>query len=346
VWSRLAIEGWWSAEPPWFGIGEELGALQAPLVGAEPAEVVATGSTTVNLHALVATFYERGVILADELNFPSDLYALRSQAELRGGELRLVESRDGRTIDESDVIAAMTDDVALVLLPSVLYRSGQLLDIERLAAAANERGIPIGIDCSHSVGCVPHRLHASGVDFAFWCGYKYLNGGPGAIASLFVHSRHFGRRPALAGWWGSDKARQFDMAIDLTPAGHAGAWQIGTPPVLAAVGLRGALAVTGEAGIEAVRVRSLALTGYLIFLVDELLGGQGYAVGTPREASHRGGHVAVEHPDGKRIVAALAERGVVADFRPPNVIRLAPVALYNTFEELWRTAAILREVIA
>src|SRR5687768_2817451 len=177
-WERLAIEGWWGAEPPWFGIGEELGALQATLVGAEPDEVVATGSTTVNLHALVATFYQprrgRSTILADVLNFPSDLYALRSQAELRGGELRLVESRDRRVLDEADVIAAMADDVALVLLPSVLYRSGQLLDMPRLAAAANERGIPIGFDCSHSVGCVPHRLHEWSVDFAFWCGYKYL----------------------------------------------------------------------------------------------------------------------------------------------------------------------------
>ena len=343
-WKRLAIEGWWSGAPPWFGIGEELGALQAPLVGAEPDEVVATGSTTVNLHALVATFYERGVILADELNFPSDLYALRGQADLRGGELRLVRSRDGRTIDEAEAIAAMTDDVALVLLPSALYRSGQLLDVRRLARAANERGIPIGFDLSHSVGCVPHHLHEDGVDFAFWCGYKYLNGGPGAVASLFVHRRHFGRRPALAGWWGSDKARQFDMATELTPAAYAGAWQIGTPPILAAAGLRGALGVLGEARIDAVRARSLALTGYTMFLVDELLAGHGYAVGTPREPDRRGGHVAVEHADAPRIVASLAERGVVADFRPPNVIRLAPVALYNTFEELWRTAEVLRAV--
>jgi kynureninase len=349
-WKRLAIEGWWSAEPVWWGIGEELGALQASLVGAEPDEVVATGSTTVNLHALVATFYEprpgRATILADELNFPSDLYALRSQAELRGGQLRLIASSDGRTIDEADAIAAMTDDVALVLLPSVLYRSGQLLDVARLAAAANERAIPIGFDCSHSVGCVPHRLHESGADFAFWCGYKYLNAGPGAVASLFVHRRHFGRRPALAGWWGSDKARQFDMATELTPAADAGAWQIGTPPILASVGLRGALRVLGEAGIGAVRARSLALTGYAIFLVDELLAGHGYAVGTPREPARRGGHVAVEHAEGQRIVGALAERGIVTDFRPPNVVRIAPVALYNTFEELWRTAEALREVAA
>jgi kynureninase len=357
-WKRLGIDGWSAADRPWFAIGEELGALQAPLVGADPAEVVATGSTTVNLHALVATFYQprpgRRTILADELNFPSDLYALRSQAELRGGELRLVPSRDGRTLDEDDLVAAIADDVALVLLPSVLYRSGQLLDVARLAAAANERGVPIGFDCSHSVGCVPHRLHEDGVDFAFWCGYKYLNGGPGALASLFVHRRHFGRPPALAGWWGSDKSRQFDMAPDMAPAAHAGAWQIGTPPVLAAAGLRGSLGLLAEVGIEAVRARSLALTGYLIHLVDARLAEHGFAVGTPRQPSRRGGHVAVEHAEAVRIAKALKARGIVPDFRPPSpsaplgagVIRLAPVALYNTFEELWRTAEALREVVA
>jgi kynureninase len=352
-WRRLAIDGWLGAERPWFRLGEELGVLQAPLVGAEPDEVVATGGTTVNLHALVATFYRpsgrRRKILADELNFPSDLYALRGQIALRGGDgerdLVLVPSRDGRTIEEGDVVAAMTDEVALVLLPSVLYRSGQLLDVAGLTRAAAARGIPIGLDCSHSVGALPHRLHAWGVDFAFWCGYKYLNGGPGAIASLFVHRRHFGRAPALAGWWGSDKARQFDMALRLAPAATAGAWQIGTPPLLSAVALRPALAIFREIGIEAVRARSLELTGYLVFLIDRLLAPLGFALGTPREPARRGGHVALEHPEAVRIARALKARRLVPDFRPPNALRLAPVALYNTFEELWRTAEALREIV-
>ncbi len=241
----------------------------------------------------------------------------------------------------------MGEDVALVLLPSVLYRSGQLLDIERLTRAAHDRGILIGFDCCHSVGSVPHQLHRWGVDFAFWCTYKYLNGGPGAVGSLFVHRRHFGTLPALAGWWGYDKARQFDMALDFAPAAGAGAWQISTPPVLSAAALYGTLGMLREAGIERVRAKSLELTGYLMFLIDELLAEPpyGFAVGTPRKPARRGGHVALEHPDAIRICKALKARGVIPDFRFPNVIRLAPIALYTGYMELWQTAQILREIV-
>ena len=352
-WKRLGIDGWLSGERPWFYLAEELGALEAELVGAGPEELVVTGSTTVNLHSLVSTFYRpsgaRTRILADELNFPSDIYALASQVRLRGYDpddhLVLVRSRDGRTLDEADVVAAMTDEVALVVLPAVLYRSGQLLDLERLTRVAHERGIPIGFDCAHSVGAVPHRLHDWGVDFAFWCTYKYLNGGPGAVGSLFVHERHFGAMPGLAGWWGHHKERQFDMALHFEPAPGAGAWQIGTPPVLGAATLYGSLRIFREAGIERVRAKSLDQTGYLMFLIDELLSPLGFSVGNPREAARRGGHVALEHPDAVRIAKALKERGVIPDFRPPNVIRLAPVALYTTYAELWRTAEILREIV-
>jgi kynureninase len=352
-WKARAIGGWLEARQPWFELGERLGAMQAELVGAHEDEVVVTGSTTVNLHALVATFYRpegrRTKVLADELNFPSDLYALASQVRLRGldpaDHLVLARSRDGRTLHEDDLVAAMTDDVALVLLPSVLYRSGQLLDVARLVAAARERGIPIGLDCSHSVGAVPHRLHEWGVDFAFWCTYKYLNGGPGAVASLFVHRRRVGERPGLAGWWGSDKARQFDMAADFTPAAGAGAWQIGTPPLLGAAGLHGALAVAIEAGTERVRAKSLDQTGYLIYLADERLRSLGFAVGTPREPARRGGHVALEHAEAMRIARALRARGVVPDYRPPNVVRLAPVGLYTTYGELWRTVELIEEIV-
>jgi kynureninase len=354
-WKALGIDGWTEGDRPWFHLGEELGALQAELVGARPDEVVLTGTTTVNLHSLVATFYRpagrRTKILADELNFPSDIYALASEVRLRGyapeEHLVLARSRDGRTLDEGDLIAAMGDDVALVVLPSVLYRSGQLLDMARLTAAAHERGIPIGFDCSHSVGSVPHRLHDWDVDFALWCTYKYLNGGPGAVGSLFVHRRQFGTPPALAGWWGYDKARQFDMALDFAPAASAGGWQISTPPVLSAAALYGTLRMFREAGIRRVREASLNRTGYLIFLIDELLSGApcGFGVGTPREPERRGGHVALEHPDAIRICKALKARGVIPDFRFPNVIRLAPIALYTTYTELWRTVEILREIV-
>jgi kynureninase len=354
-WKRYEIDGWLDGERPWFTIGEELGAIQARLVGARPEEVVVAGSTTSNLHALVATFYRpsgaRTKLVADALNFPSDLYVLASQVRLRGLDpaehLVRVPSADGRTIDEADLIAALDDRTALLVVPSVLYRSGQLLDLERLTRAAHERDVLVGVDCSHSVGGLPHRLHDWDVDWAVWCSYKYLNGGPGAVAALFVHERHHGTTPALAGWWGSDKARQFDMAVEFTPAGNAGAWQIGTPPIFGAATLYGALKLTEEAGIERIRAKSLDQTGWLMELADAWLSGpaRGFSVGTPREPERRGGHVALEHPEGVQICKALKARGIITDFRLPNVIRLAPIALYTTYEEIWQTVQALREIV-
>ena len=356
AWKRLGIDGWLKADPDWFTIGERLGALLAPLVGAEPDEVVVTGGTTINLHNLVATFCEpvgnRRKILAGGLDFPSDVYALQSQIALRGGnpddDLLLVPSLDGRTLDEDTVIAAMTVEVALVVLPSVLYRSGQLLDMPRLTAAAHDRGIPIGFDCAHSAGVVPHRFDDWGVDFAFWCTYKYLNAGPGAVGALYVNRRHHGRRPGLSGWWGYAKERQFDMLHTWEGAADAGAWQIGTPTVLGTVALLGSLNIFAEARIERVREKSVAQTAYLIDLLEAMgltEGEYGYRIGTPRDPARRGGHVAVEHDAGPRIAKALKARGVIPDFRPPDVVRLAPIPLYTSYHELWRTACHLCEIV-
>jgi len=355
-WRTLGVEGWLRADPPWFYLDEQLGELCAPLVGAEPDEVVVTGTTTVNLHNLVATFYRpagrRRKIIATELDFPSDVYALRSQIALRGGDpeadLIRVGSRDGRTVDERDLVDAMTDEVALVLLPSVFYRSGQLFDIAALSAAARERGIPLGFDCCHSVGVVPHRFDDWGVDFAFWCNYKYLNAGPGSIAGLYVNRRHFGREPGLAGWWGYQKDRQFDMRHDWEGATGARAWQISTPPVLSTAPLLGSLRIFAEAGIERVREKSIAQTGYLMELLEAsgLTGpAYGYRVGTPRDPERRGSHVAVEHDQGPQIVRALKARGVVPDFRPPDVVRLAPIPLYTSYHDLWQVTQHLRAII-
>lgn len=355
-WRDLGVEGWLRAEPPWFYLGEQLGALVAPLVGAAPEEVVVTGATTVNLHNLVATFYRpdggRRKIVATGLDFPSDVYALQSQILLRGGnpetDLVLVPSRDGRTLATTDLIAAMTDEVALALLPSVLYRSGQLLDLPILTAAAHERGVLVGFDCAHSVGAVPHRFSEWDVDFAFWCSYKYLNAGPGSVGGLYVNRRHRERAPGLAGWWGYLKERQFDMLHTWEGAGGAAAWQISTPPVLATVPLLGSLRIFAEAGIERIRAKSLALTAYLIAVLDALgltSAEMGFRIGTPREDAERGGHVAVEHDDGARIARALKRRGVIPDFRPPDVVRLAPVALYTSYHELWRVAGHLQEIV-
>jgi kynureninase len=355
-WKELAIDGWLAADPPWFTLGEELGALTAPLLGAEPESVIVTGSTTVNQHALLASFYQPygtcRKIVATELDFPSDIYAIQSQIALHGGDpaddLVRVTSRDGRTIDEDDIIAALTDEVALAILPAVLYRSGQLLDMPRLAAAARERGILLGFDCAHSAGAVPHQFDAWGVDFAFWCSYKYLNAGPGATGGLYVNRKHWQTGPGLAGWWGSHKERQFDMRHQFEGAESAGAWQISTPSLLATAPLRGALRLFHRAGLETLRAKSLAQTAYLA----DLLSASGltaapydFTLGTPAAPEQRGGHLAVEHPEASRISRTLRARGILPDFRAPNVIRLAPVPFSTTYQELWQTAQALREII-
>jgi len=354
-WEKLAIRGWLEADPPWFYLAERLGARCAPLVGAEADEVVLSGTTTVNIHTLVNTFYnpegKRTKIIADELDFPTDIYALKSVLNLRGldpaGHLVLVRSRDGRTLDERDIVRLFDETTALVFLPSVLYRSGQLLDMEFLTARAHEKGIPIGFDCSHSVGAVPHDFDRWGVDFALWCSYKYLNGGPGATAFLYVNRKHFGKEPALAGWFGSAKDRQFDMSLEFTPAPDAGRWQISSPSILSAAPLIGSLDIFEEAGMPAVREKSLKMTRFLMDMIEAVLVPElyGFSIGTPREDGRRGGHVAIVHPEGMRIAEALRVRGVVPDFRPPDIIRVAPVAFYNTYTELWSLVRHLREII-
>lgn len=353
-WKTRGIGGWLGGEPPWFTLAETLGALVAPLVGAEADEVIVTGSTTGNLHQLLATFFRpaggRTKILADELNFPSDRYAIESHLTLAGldtgDHLKLVASEDGRTLDEDAVIGALTPDVAVAVLPTVVYRSGQLLDVERVTRAGRERGVLVGWDGSHSVGAVPHRLGAWGADFAFWCSYKYLNGGPGAAGGLFVARRHFGRTPGLAGWFGMRKDRQFDLGPAFEPAEGAGGYQVGTPPILSMAPLVGALEVIAEAGLAAIRAKSLALTAFLRELAEAELAGFGVGCVTPREDGRRGGHVALTHPDAARVCRALLAAGVVPDHRPPDIIRLAPVALSTSFADVAEAIARLRDILA
>ncbi|TCJ16943.1 kynureninase [Rubrobacter taiwanensis] len=352
-WKIRGIDGWTEGGHPWFYLSERLGALAAPLLGAEPPEVIVTGSTTVNLHQLLATFYRpagrRTKILADELAFPSDIYAIAGQLRLRGLDpaehLLRVPSRDGRTLEEEDILAAMTGEVAVAVLPTVLYRSGQLLDAGRIAAEARRKGVLLGLDASHSVGAVPHAFDEWGVDFAVWCGYKYLNGGPGAVGGLYVNRRHFGALPGLAGWFGSDKERQFDMEHEFAPAEGAGAYQIGTPHILSAAPLIGALEMFAEAGIGRLREKSLRLTEYMMRLIEHELAGMGFRIGNPREEERRGGHVALEHERAPGICRALKERGVVPDFRAPDVIRLAPAPLYVSFADVWEAVRRLKEIM-
>ena len=352
-WRSLGIDGWTAASPPWFTLAETLAEGVAPLIGAEAGASNVANSTTTNLHQLVATLWDpnspRNRLLADELNFPSDLYALQSQLRLRNLDparhLVLIPSRDGLTLDPADIVSAMADYVQMLVLPSVIFTSGQLLPIEQITREAHRRGIMVGWDCSHSVGAVPHRFDEWEVDFAFWCSYKYLNGGPGAVAGLYLNRRHWGRAPGLAGWFGSRKDRQFDLGPTLEPATGAGALQIGTPDILGMAALTGSLQIFADAGMDRLRRKSLQLTDFLIELAEDELADLGFTVANPREHQRRGGHVSLGHPEAVRICKSLKEAGVVPDFRPPNLIRLAPAPLYNSFADCLHAARLLRRII-
>jgi kynureninase len=358
-WRTLAIDGWLGAEPAWFTLAERVAAQIAPLIGASPAEVAIANSTTVNLHQLLATLYRpelpvRTKILAFAGEFPTDLYALQSHLRLRGRDpaqhLVLAPAGAGGLIAEAALAERLAADPTLqmAVLPAVVYSTGQLLDLAELAAAARANDVRIGFDLSHSIGAVPHHLSRAGVDFAFWCHYKYLNAGPGAVGGLYLHARHAVCTPGLAGWWGARKDRMFDLATELAPAEGAAALQIGTPPILSLAALEGALAVTAVAGIERIRTKSLQLTDYLMSAIAAAMPPDAeFAFANPMEPARRGGHVALVHREAARICQALKVAGVLPDFRPPNIVRLAPAPLYNTFAEChaaaWKLSAVLRE---
>ncbi|UJF27852.1 kynureninase [Planococcus sp. 107-1] len=339
-WKVYGIEGWTEGTHPWFSLAENLSARIAPLVGAKPNEVMVTGSITANIHQMLSTVFqpteERFAIVVDELNFPSDIYAVESHLRLRGLDpetaMRKVKSRDGYTLKMEDIEEQLTDDVAVLLLPSVLYRSGQLLPMEEITKAAHEKGILAGFDLAHSIGALPHALHGIGADFAVWCHYKYMNSGPGGTGGLYIHERHHHLLPGNAGWFGSDKAKQFDMDHQFSKAEGAGAYQIGTPNIFSMAPLLGSIEIFEELGIDKIRERSLQLTNYLRELIAEKL--PEFQDVTPTAAEERGGHIALAHKEAARICKALKEAGVVPDFRAPDIIRLAPVALYISFKDV------------
>lgn len=353
-WKTLGVEGWTRADPPWFTLAERLGRRVAPLVGADPEEVIVTNSTTINLHQLLGTLYRasgrRTKVLGDALSFPSDAYAIQSFLRSHGLDPAThyvrVPSRDGLTLHDDDVFAELaSEDVALAVLPGVVFTSGQLLDMKRVTRFARDRRVTIGWDLSHSIGAVPHALDEWDADFAFWCSYKYLCAGPGAVGGLYLNRRHLGQAPAIAGWFSSRKDVQFDMSHELVPAPDAGAMQVGTPHVLSMAPLDGALDVILEAGIERLRAKSLRLTRYLMELADAELAPHGFTVGTPREDDRRGGHVALLHDDATRISKAMRAAGVIPDFRPPRIIRLAPVGLYTRFEDCFEAVERIKAIM-
>jgi kynureninase len=357
-WAKLGVDAHLQAKTPWYSYHEPLREPAARLVGAQPIEVICMNSLTVNLHLTMATFYRptksRFKILMEDPAFPSDTYAIKTQIVHHGLEpkeaLVLARPREGeftvRTEEILDLIEKHADELAVVLIGGVNFFTGQLFDIPTITAAAQKHGITVGVDLAHAIGNVPLSLHDWNVDFAVWCSYKYLNAGPGAVAGAFVHERHATntKLPRLAGWFGNDPKTRFRMHLEpeFIPVASADGWQISNPPILSMAPLRASLAIFEEAGMEALREKSIKMTSYLQFLLEDGGSGKLFNVITPREANERGCQLSIqaqEHP--KELFGKLEAAGVKCDFREPNVIRAAPTSLYNTFHEVWRFARIL-----
>ena len=356
-WKTGGIAGWLDGDTPWFTMAEALAERVAKLVGAAGDEVAIANSMTINLHQLLATLYrpksKRSKVLIDGHSFPTDRYALRSHLRLRGLDpdelVVIVPAGDSRFLGEDKIVEALRHpELQMALFPSVVYTTGQLLDLERICRAARANDVIIGLDLSHSVGILPHALDAWGADFAGWGHYKWLNAGPGAVAGLYLNRRHFNDTgvvdAGLAGWWSVHKESMFEMSDEFFPGIGASALQIGTPAVLSMAPIDGALLPVEEAGIERIREKSIAMTEFIIGAADAELAEFGFRIGTPREPVRRGGHVALRHDEAQPISLALRGRGVVPDFRKPDVIRFAPSPLYNTFSELWEAIQILKEI--
>jgi len=361
-WAALGVEGHVEARHPWVSYHELLRDPAARLVGAQPREVVVMNSLTVNLHLMMVSFYrptpQRHAILIEDSAFPSDSYAVRSQAHWHGYDpdesvIRLKPRAGESTLRSEDVVeflATQGDRVALVLLGAVNYYSGEFLDIPAITAAGHAAGAVVGWDLAHAAGNLPLQLHDWDVDWAAWCSYKYLNSGPGSLAGAFVHEKHLADRalPKLAGWWSTDPARRFQMAPEVTPVDSADAWQLSNPPILAMAPVLASLQMFGEVGLNALRDKSIRLTGYLEALLDQACSGRALEVITPRDPSRRGAQLSVRIGGveaGKVSEILRAEHGVFADARNPDVIRLAPVPMYCTFHDCWRAVTALAEVM-
>jgi kynureninase len=357
-WARLAVDAHFRGTTPWYSYHETFRESGARLVGARPGEVVMMNGLTVNLHLMMVSFYRpegrRCKVLIDWPAFPSDLYAVQTHVASRGIDpaeaILTAAPRAGeatlRMDDVVDQIAERGDEIALVLFSGVNYLTGQLMDMSRIAAAARARGCAVGFDLAHAAGNVPLRLHDWDADFACWCSYKYLNAGPGAVAGCFVHERHGGGAaplPRFGGWWGNDPATRFRMHLEPTfvPRSGADGWQLSNPPILAMAPLRASLEMFDRAGMDALREKSLRLTGFLRECL-EARRADDLEIITPSDPAAHGAQLSIVVRDRPRErFEALERTGVIGDFREPNVIRVAPVPLYNTFTEAWRFAEML-----
>ncbi|MFN6176303.1 MAG: kynureninase [Flavobacteriales bacterium] len=360
-WARYGVEGHFQAKHPWYSYHEELTPSLARLVGAMPEEVVAMNQLTSNLHFLMVSFYrpsgKRKKILTETRPFPSDTYAFASQIAFHGGDpdtdLVEVQPRPGEhTLRTEDIVAKIDelgDELALVCFGGVNFYTGQAFDMSAITRAAHAVDAVAGFDLAHAAGNLHLKLHDWNVDFACWCSYKYINSGPGSVAGVFVHQRHLGKQlPLFAGWWGHDKSERFKMDRTFKPMPTAEAWQVSNAPVFSMAVHRVALEQFDRAGIANLRAKSEQLTAYLAFIVAEVAKATGtnLEVITPNDPAQRGCQLSIlAHGHGKALFNKLTERGVIADWREPNVIRVAPVPMYNSFEDVHRFGEILKAAL-
>jgi kynureninase len=351
-WAQLGVEGHFHAKNPWMPYHRLLTRQTAELVGAEPAEVVVMNSLTVNLHLMMASFYrptrDRHKVVVECGAFPSDQYAVSSQIRFHhfAPALSLLElrPREGESCLRDDDIESLIeregDSIALILLGGVNYATGQAFDMEGITKAGQRKGCVVGFDLAHAVGNVKLRLHDWGPDFAVWCSYKYLNGGPGCVAGCFVHERHARawELPRFAGWWGHNEESRFEMGPDFHPMMGAEGWQLSNPPILALAPLRASMEIFSEAGMERLRTKSMSLTGYMEFLLGQHASSKlKFSIVTPREQDRRGAQLSIRLPRaGRELCERLAAAGVIGDWREPDTFRVAAVPLYNSYQAVYR----------
>jgi len=352
-WATFGVEGHFHAKNPWMPYHEFLTESYAKIVGAKPAEVVAMNTLTVNLHLMMVSFYrpteKRHKIIIEGDAFPSDIYAVESQIKHHSlsPETSLIKlrPRDGesaiRTEDILAIIEREGDEIALIMLGGVNYYTGQVFDFEKITKLAQDKGIKVGFDLAHAAGNIKLELHNWGVDFAVWCSYKYLNSGPGSVAAAFVHEKHHTTNlNRFAGWWGHNKEDRFKMPDDFNPIQSAEGWQLSNPPILSLAAIRASLSIFDEVGMDKLVAKSKELTNYLLYLLNTIYTDR-IEIITPEE---RGCQLSIRVKNGnKNLFDAITEKGVVADWREPDVIRVAPIPLYNSFKDVFNFYSILKE---
>jgi kynureninase len=354
-WARLGVEGHFQAKDPWMPYHRLLTEQTGELVGAKPHEVVVMNSLTVNLHLMMVSFYrptrERRKIVVERGAFPSDQYAVKSQIRFHGLDaatslIELTPRADEACLRDEDIEALIEregDNIALILLGGVNYATGQAFDMEGITRLGRARGCVVGFDLAHAAGNLELKLHEWGPDFAVWCSYKYLNGGPGCVAGCFVHERHARAwdLPRFAGWWGHDEQSRFEMGPKFQAMSGAEGWQLSNPSIVSLAVLRASMAIFHEAGMERLRAKSVSLTGYLEFLLNQLLRDQNvsqkFSIITPVERDRRGAQISIRiHQKGRALCEGLAREGVLGDWREPDTFRVAPVPLYNSYHDVFR----------